>query len=134
MGMPRSTTYDVDGNRRCWTCERFRVPEKFPPSKKNSDGRGSPCYDCRKLRKYGMNFADFEVRMAAQDGVCVICANPCRRNPQLSVDHNHKCCPGKSSCGDCVRGLLCDDCNTGIAKFNDNPERLRKAAEYLETA
>ncbi len=31
-----------------------------------------------------------------------------------------------------IRGLLCHDCNTGIGKFGDSPEALKKAIDYLE--
>jgi hypothetical protein len=51
----------------------------------------------------------------------------------LAVDHNHGCCPGEKSCGKCVRGLLCDNCNQAIGKFRDDPELLLKAAEYLRS-
>ena len=48
------------------------------------------------------------------------------------VDHDHKCCPGQRSCGNCVRGLVCAQCNRGIGTFKDDPIRLRAAADYLE--
>jgi len=50
----------------------------------------------------------------------------------MAVDHDHKCCPGKTSCGQCVRGLLCWNCNDTLATFRDNPEKLRGLAHYLE--
>jgi hypothetical protein len=31
-----------------------------------------------------------------------------------------------------VRGVLCRNCNVALGLMADNPERLRRAAEYLE--
>lgn len=56
---------------------------------------------------------------------CGICGRPQRpRNKRFQVDHNHK--TGE------VRGVLCPTCNSGLAKFRDNPDNLRAAADYLE--
>jgi hypothetical protein len=44
------------------------------------------------------------------------------------VDHDHTCCPGEYTCGKCVRGLLCDDCNK---KLHDSPAWHFRAIEYL---
>lgn len=56
----------------------------------------------------------------------------CDRSDQLSIDHDHSCCPGKTSCGKCVRGVLCQGCNRGIGQFNDDIEALKNAIKYLE--
>ncbi len=54
----------------------------------------------------------------------------------LHVDHDHKCCPGKRSCGKCVRGVVCNRCNTAMGLYennklrNDYPNR-DKIIEYL---
>jgi hypothetical protein len=55
-------------------------------------------------------------------------------NGGFHVDHDHACCPGTRSCGKCIRGMLCNRCNTGLGMFLDDPNRLRHAASYLESA
>ena len=47
------------------------------------------------------------------------------------IDHDHGCCPGGRSCGRCIRGLLCNRCNTALRNFRDNAQILRKAADYV---
>jgi hypothetical protein len=69
-----------------------------------------------------------------QGGVCAICGLPCKSGKRLSIDHDHSCCPGKGSCGKCVRGLLCMNCNNGLGHFKDDPELLGTAIAYLTTA
>ena len=49
----------------------------------------------------------------------------------LAVDHDHGCCPGERSCGKCVRGLVCRDCNAMLGLARDNADSLRRAASYL---
>lgn len=66
---------------------------------------------------------------AAQNDLCAICGRPERsmlkgKVRRLAVDHDHKSSK--------VRGLLCADCNRALGLFQDDPDRLRMAAEYLE--
>ena len=51
---------------------------------------------------------------------------------RLVVDHDHGCCPGVVSCGSCVRGLLCGDCNAAAGMLRDNPSFARSLGEYLD--
>ena len=89
--------------------------------------RTGECSSCKKGRNttpearrkshlktaYQLSLEEYEKLLASQDGVCAIC----KRSPKsrrLAVDHDHSCCPGKSSCGECVRGLLCTNCNSRL--------------------
>lgn len=58
---------------------------------------------------------------------CAICGS--RENTH--IDHDHACCPGNQSCGECVRGTLCSACNLGLGAFRDDVDKLRNAIEYL---
>lgn len=49
----------------------------------------------------------------------------------INVDHDHSCCPGQSTCGLCIRGVLCRACNRALGSFDDDLELLRRAATYL---
>jgi hypothetical protein len=64
---------------------------------------------------------------------CWVCGHkPGDGERALAVDHDHSCCPGETSCGFCVRALLCQRCNQGIGQFREDPALLRAAADYIE--
>ncbi len=84
-------------------------------------------HDRKKL--YGLTPEQFAAKVAKQLGLCAICGGPqnftSRGLPRaLDVDHDHKT--------GVIRDLLCTNCNTGIGKLDDSPERLRAAADYIE--
>lgn len=87
---------------------------------------GAACQSAlHRLRKYGVTPEEYAA--ALRDG-CTICH---RIYDALSVDHDHSCCPGASSCGECVRGFLCRQCNWALGLFRDDPASLVRAAQYL---
>lgn len=61
---------------------------------------------------------------------CHICGET--KDYWLHVDHDHACCESDRSCGQCIRGLLCHNCNSMLGHSKDAPTTLRKAADYLE--
>jgi len=59
----------------------------------------------------------------------------CGAAENLTVDHDHQCCPPTkpaTSCGKCVRGTLCRGCNLILGYAKDNPTLLRALADYLD--
>lgn len=82
---------------------------------------------------YNLSRDQWNALLAKQGGVCAVCgATESRGIGSFHVDHDHSCCPGRRSCGKCVRGLLCNLCNPMIGHARDDPTILRKAATYLE--
>lgn len=78
----------------------------------------------RRLKsKYGLSQEDVDRILVSQDGKCSGCGLPLTMNI-IAVDHNHKT--------NKVRGLLCTLCNTSLGHAKDNPETLRRLADYLE--
>lgn len=71
----------------------------------------------------GFTDADKRALFDEQDGRCAICRGLCEID-KLCVDHCHSTLVN--------RGLLCKPCNIGLGHFADSPERLRRAADYLE--
>lgn len=82
-----------------------------------------------KKRKdaYDLDDGEYRARLLAQGGKCKLCKQTPRGKGaagSLCVDHCHL--TGR------VRGLLCQKCNHAIGLFNDDPELIRLAAEYVD--
>jgi len=86
------------------------------------------------LWKFGLTPEKFAEILAEQGGRCKICKTDDPRNNRVStwaIDHDHACCPGPRSCGKCLRGLLCGNCNRGLGLFGDSLPVVESAAVYL---
>lgn len=68
-----------------------------------------------------------------QDYRCGICSKDIIEEG-YHVDHDHACCPGEKTCGKCIRGLLCPNCNRGLGQFKDSVKSLAAAIVYLESS
>ncbi len=75
-------------------------------------------------RKYGLTVEQYDEMLEGQGGGCAICGRPPRDDIALHVDHDHET--------GVIRGLLCFTCNNALGDLNDDPERLYKAATYLD--
>lgn len=79
---------------------------------------------------YGLSPEAFQALCTLQNNKCAICRLPFTDTP--TVDHDHACCANrKKTCGKCVRGLLCMNCNAGMGNFGDNIQLLLNAVDYL---
>lgn len=98
-----------------------------------TSGRSPWCKKCTTLNKFKMNRNDYDLMVLDQGGLCLICSeDPTLIGKVLVVDHDRACCPGNSSCGDCIRGLLCPTCNSGLGFFRDSRVKLQNAINYLK--
>ncbi len=113
----------------CKLCMRTRAEQW---QEKNPD-RVWKNYKTQKLKEFGITLDQYNEMCARQSNLCAICLLPEQQvngnansdEPQmLAVDHCHVT--------NRVRGLLCTGCNNGLGRFGDNPDRLRRAAAYLE--
>lgn len=87
---------------------------------------------------YGITLEQYAVMLDAQGGVCATCHRPetlvdTRYGTplKLAVDHDHACCPGKKTCGKCLRGLVCKRCNQVLGLVDDDPALLASMMDYL---
>lgn len=101
-------------------------------------------WEKRLVDRFNITPGEWEWMAEQHDGGCWLCGFPERaRNaasgePQrLAVDHDHACCPEKGrSCGACIRGLLCQNCNVFIVGFHEktghrNPHLTAAATAYI---
>lgn len=140
-------------------CKRILSIDDFYKCKSGREGRDSRCKECAKAwqkethirnresflngarrnhvkRTYNITQCDYLLKSEKQEHRCSICGQLetvkilgtlCH----LSVDHDHSCCSGSKSCGECIRDLLCRRCNTIIGQAKDDIQLLQKAIEYL---
>jgi len=132
LGKRNVTIRDLEGRKFCYKCRAYLNPNRFGPSKIEADGLNANCERCilaPRLVAYGITWEQYDVMWQAQGRACAICKQPPGRRPD--VDHDHACCPGTGSCGKCVRGLLCFNCNSAIGKFKDNIDTIKSAVTYI---
>jgi len=85
----------------------------------------------RKILQHGISIDEYNALVAQQDGRCACCGKEPKSGKRLVIDHDHTCCPGATSCGQCIRGLLCGNCNLGIGLLGDCIDGVESAARYL---
>lgn len=123
----------INGLIHCRTCDTYLQEDSF--SKTFTD-----CTKCktenqhkRTVKKHGISYDQYLDMLSSQNNKCKICENEEKSSKsRLSIDHDHSCCPGENSCGKCVRGLLCSNCNMSLGNAKDSIEILEKMIEYLK--
>ncbi len=119
-GGPGSSRTVEDGLKWCAYHRDTHPEEMFTPFE-------TTCKEGKTLRHIFRQYKLTESEYKSMLGICPICLE----REVKYVDHDHSCCAGKSSCGSCVRGVLCPPCSTAIAQFGDDPAIMLRAIEYL---
>ena len=77
-----------------------------------------------KYRGYRIKY-QYGISLEDIPELCQVCSAKSKGPTQgICVDHNH-------NTGE-VRGFLCSGCNLALGNANDDPNTLRKLADYLE--
>jgi hypothetical protein len=127
---------DELGRKNCPRCGEDKETTEFYPAKNTADGLGAICIRCDRgsklLRKFKITLEDYDRLLEGQGGRCAICGTQeCRTGKHFAVDHDHACCPGVETCGRCVRGLLCHNCNAILGLLGDDVDLAASAIRYL---
>ena len=112
--------------------ERIRAKQREYRLNNRDVVRKRQAHNTRKWR-YGLSEQRYLELLEEQGHACPGCGTGFTDGVQVDVDHDHACCPGESSCGSCVRGLLCHTCNIALGMVRDDASRLRRLADYLES-
>lgn len=134
--------------RLCKLCRiekpRYMFAARKPRHAPDVNFTSSTCDDCARAKvktksraeHHGITEEQYKAMVANQDNKCKTCGteftNEPRKRNSKSIDHDHQCCPGPTSCGKCVRAILCTNCNTGLGMMGDNIETLKAAVKMLE--
>jgi endogenous inhibitor of DNA gyrase (YacG/DUF329 family) len=107
-------------------------------------GNGRYCSDECRLRvkrrdawlnhlrgRYRLTQEAFDALRAAAGDKCEVCGSEFQQRGDIHVDHDHGCCPGSFTCGKCIRGLTCKNCNFMLGHAGDDPQRLQQGIDYL---
>ena len=151
---------DFGKTKACRTCGEVKALAEFSPDLRARDRRYSTCKGCmaarrratyaadpeagreymrnwkadnpgarreanRKAdipRRFGISVYEYDARKSEVTH-CGICGTDDPGVKGWSLDHCHS--TGK------IRKFLCNNCNTGLGLFRDDPERLIRAAEYI---
>lgn len=86
-------------------------------------------------KMYNLSPERYQAMLAEQKNRCLSCGRPfvsTKKEFSPCVDHDHDCCPGKTSCGKCLRGLICFPCNRNIGIIEANPFLLDYIHRFKE--
>ena len=132
----------------CNKCNQIKPATDFFKESQSIRGYRYSCKECEKPRfiKYRTENPDkvrlaaikwrrrsyanfppelFDARFEEQGKVCAICgSDKAGGRGEFHADHDHK---NKQP-----RGVLCHNCNIALGNFQDNPEILAAAIEYLK--
>lgn len=120
-GITKNNSLFLKDRNKCRSCHSKYCKDR---RKNNDELRKKENEDMtwrRRNREYGLSKEQFYIILKKQKEKCAICS--IFINDRCSVDHNH--ITGKA------RGLLCNNCNSGIGMFEDNVFLLNQAIKYL---
>lgn len=88
-----------------------------------SDHRDEVCMThLRRAQRWGLTIEELNGWLGV--GACQACGSTRR----LCLDHDHAHC--ERGCRECIRGVLCSNCNTALGMLGDSLEGAEQLANY----
>ena len=129
---------EVDDTRVCYKCGEEKPITEFGVRVHGRNGAKelrNDCKPCNSEQTLGVNKLKKEHPQPNKDTYkCPIClrgrsefagfGSNTRKNSPFVLDHNHE--TGE------FRGYVCDYCNVGMSRFNEDIEAMKRAIEYLQ--
>lgn len=138
---PGSSTTTSNPAGSCKECiaegvrTKRKAPHPGPRCATHHRAKRNTTRDARKgayvEKTYNITEDQYQALLAFQGGCCAICRRIKGLRKRLAVDHDHSCCDGPTSCGKCVRGLLCTTCNKFLGHIRDSPAAMEFGKNYL---
>lgn len=124
---------------QCSTCRnaltriyKQKNPEKYKKLNRDWQQRSPKNIKNAHLKhSYKLTLDQFNEMLKKQNNGCAVCGKINENGYSLYVDHDHSCCPTEKSCGKCVRGLLCNNCNLAIGFLKENVNIFTRCIDYL---
>lgn len=96
--------------------------------------------DSERLREYHREYnrryrfqlepGGFEELLELADYKCQMCGRDVTGRT-ARIDHDHACCDSQRTCGECVRGILCNGCNSILGILENSHAWRVRAESYL---
>lgn len=139
----------------CTECTSLKSFSEFTKNKRRKDGLAARCRSCDKeryesrkehineLRRTNGNpefilrnkrnniWAYYKLTPDEYDALIANGCEVCGTHENLAIDHDHNCCPGKKTCGKCIRGVLCRIHNLAEGYLQSDPNLAMALAAYM---
>ena len=124
----------TDWNTKYYYANRIKLLKKLKKKRKSFSKKKWTLIKrqvriANRKRLYGLSEEQYQKKLLRQGNKCAICRKTVQ-NP--GVDHDRSCCNREGSCGKCIRGLLCLECNTFLGFAKDDIKILNNAIKYLK--
>lgn len=127
--------------KQCARCRELKPAELYGKRKAAPDGLHPYCRPCNaeyqranyspadaraaQLKtKYGVTPAWYEEQLLRQNDGCAVCGSDGGQRG-LFVDHSHET--------GVPRGLLCSNCNASLGLMQEDPDRIKGLALYIQS-